>query len=113
VGREVNVAITLAFWFVKNWKVSIGIVVAIAIAIFLFKLERSGYERRVQEEAQEQVIILQRRLGALQLTAAADAKRAEENMKRIAELEEKARETPPNAAACLDRDAARRVRAIR
>jgi hypothetical protein len=34
-------------------------------------------------------------------------------MKRIAELEEKARETPPNAAACLDRDAARRVRAIR
>lgn len=96
-----------ALWFVlKNWKAF----ALVACVVFIFTL---GYKLRAAQDAYEQVETLKRRLGALQITTANDAKRLAADSKTIAELERKAGETPPNTGACLDRDAARRVRAIR
>jgi hypothetical protein len=93
-------------WAFKNWKL---VLVALAITT-IFTL---GYKLRAAYDAYEQVETLKRRLGALQITAKHDAARVAADAKTIAELERKASETPPNTGACLDRDAARRVRAIR
>ena len=93
-------------WVLKNWKA----LALVAAVIGIFTL---GYKLRAAQDAYEQVATLQRRLGALQLTAKADAKRAAKDKARLDELERLASETPQNAGACLDRDAARRVRAIR
>jgi hypothetical protein len=97
---------TALLWALKNWKALA--LVACVLAIFTL-----GYKLRSAMDAYEQVATLQRRLGALQLTAKVDAQRAAVDAKRIQELERLASETPPNAGPCLDRDAARRVRAIR
>jgi thiol:disulfide interchange protein len=117
-GLIIMVALSVAAlgavaWFAKNWKVAVAAAVVLALGFAYMQVDKNAYQRRVSEEAREQVEILQRRLGALQLTAKADAARSAEDQKRIAELERLASETPPNTGACLDRDAARRVRAIR
>lgn len=94
------------WWLVKNWKM---VLLALAItAIFTL-----GYKLRSAMDAYEQVATLQRRLGTLQVASKLNADKMAVDQKRIFELERLASETPPNAAACLDRDAARRVRSIR
>lgn len=99
-------------WFTKNLKYILG---AVVIAIFGFAYQASnidGYNRKVAEDAQAQVIILQKRLLAMAIVTQADTQRAKEDAENNSQLEQLSRETPPNASACLDVDAARRVRAI-
>lgn len=101
---------------IANWRTTLyATLVALALSgagFAYYTIEKRGYERRVAENAAAQVETLQRRLGALQLTAAADAARATADREQIDKLETQARETPKNDGVCLDADAARRVRAI-
>lgn len=97
---------TFLLWALKNWK----LIALVAAVLSIFTL---GYKLRSAMDAYEQVETLKRRLGALQITDAVNAKRLAADSKTIAELERKASETPANSGACLDRDAARRVRSVR
>jgi uncharacterized membrane protein len=100
-------------WFSKNWKVALAALGVLALGFLYMQVDKSAYQRRVNEEKAAEIATLKHRIGALQLATKADADRAGKDQARIKELERLASETPPNTGACLDRDAARRVRAVR
>jgi membrane protein implicated in regulation of membrane protease activity len=100
-------------WFGKNWKVAVAAALVLAVAFLYMHVDKAAYQRRVNEEKAEEIATLKRRIGTLQLVTKNDTARAGADAKRIEDLERLSRETPANGGACLDRDAARRVRAIR
>lgn len=100
-------------WFAKNWKVAVAAAAVLALAFFYMHVDKAAYQRRVDEEKAAEIANLKHRIGTLQLVTKHDTDRAGKDAKRIKELEDKARETPRNDNACLDRDAARRLRDIR
>lgn len=99
----------VVYWLTKNlW----AIVTALAILAAGFayqQVDRSAYQRRVSEEAAQQVKVLQGRLNTMQDISAADAARSLADAERIANLELQAMQTPANDAPCLPEDAAKRV----
>lgn len=104
---------TLLFANLRATLIAVAVTLALSGAGFAYyTIEKHGYQRKSAEDAAAQVETLQRRLGALQLAAAADAARASADREQIDKLETLSRETPKNDGVCLDADAARRVRAI-
>jgi len=99
-------------WFLRNWKLAAAAIVLTVVGLAYQSSNIDGYKRRAAEQAQEQIQTLQRRLGALQLTAALDAQRATSDAFLNSKLDALSRETPSNAGPCLDLAAARRVRTI-
>lgn len=99
-------------WFTKNLKWVLAAVVLTIAGLAYQASNMDGYKRRVNEEAQVQVKLLQGRLDTLQHLTADDALRATANAYLNTKLDTLSRETPKNDGSCFDADAARRVRAI-
>jgi hypothetical protein len=89
--------------------VAIAAVAVLACGLAYQQIDKSAYQRRVSEEAAQQVKVLQTRLETLQTINAADAARSLADAERIANLELQAMQTPANDAPCLPEDAAKRV----
>jgi hypothetical protein len=101
-----------ASWFLKNWKYA-AVALGLAVAGFAYQASNiDGYKRKAAEDAQVQIDTLKNRILASAIIAAADTQRATADAYLNTQLDALSRETPPNASACLDADAARRVRAI-
>jgi energy-coupling factor transporter transmembrane protein EcfT len=109
----VVVALVAVAWFLKNWKVAAAAVAVLAIYFGGQALWTVGYNAKVAEVVAAQTKQLQDQLDRMNRASEADAKRAQEDADKIAQLESKANETPANTGACLDIDGARRVRDIR
>jgi apolipoprotein N-acyltransferase len=107
------IALGAVAWFAKNWKVAVAAVLILAAGLAYQQIDKNAYERRVSEEAAEKVKTLQARIDTMNQINQANAERAIEDATKIAEMERIASETPANAGACLDRDAAGRVRSIK
>jgi hypothetical protein len=106
------VGLAAASWFLKNWKFAAAAIV-LTIAGFAYQASNiDGYKRKAAEDAQVQIDTLKNRILASAMIAAADTQRATADAYLNTQLDALSRETPPNASACLDADAARRVRAI-
>lgn len=103
------VALGAVAWFAKNWKVAVAAVVVLAAGLAYQHIDKTAYQRRVAEEAAQQVKVLQGRLDTLQAVNVADVERALAANARIQELEALARQTPANDAECFSEDAAKRV----
>lgn len=104
--------LSAASWFLKNWKLAAAAIVILFAGLAYQAVDMEGYKRRLAEDNLVQVQMLQRRLGALQLTQALDAQRAVADSYLNSKLDDLSRATPRNDGACLDLPAARRVRAI-
>ena len=100
-----------ASWFLKNWKLAATAILVVCVGLAYQSANMEGYKRKVAEDAQAQVVILQKRLLTLNIVAQADAARQKADRDYIDKLEARS-ETPKNDSACLGLDAARRVRAI-
>ena len=106
------VVLGTASWFLKNWKLAAAAILLVVAGLAYQSANMEGYKRKVAEDAQAQLSTLKFRLGALQLSQALDAQRATSYAYLNSQLDTLSRETPHNDGACLDLDAARRVRAI-
>jgi cell division protein FtsB len=102
----------LAF-ILKNWKAALAAVVLVMAGLAYQSADLAGYKRRVNEEAQAQVKLLNSRLAVLEAVSKAYNARAAYDAATIKKLEDEAKETPANSDQCLPADAARRVRSIR
>ncbi|WP_448043829.1 hypothetical protein [Bradyrhizobium liaoningense] len=100
-------------WFSANWKLLAASVLILAAGFAYMHIDKQAYARRVAEEAAARVEVLENRIIAMNKAAAEHAIRTIEDTARIADLESKVNDTPPNALRCLDRAGARRVRDIR
>lgn len=104
--------LTILSSIVANWRMILITAALVAAGVVWHQIDKAGYQRKAAEDAAAQVEVLQRRLGTLQLTQAADAQRAAADAYFNSKLEALSRDTPKNDGVCLDADAARRVRAI-
>ena len=100
-------------WFAKNWKVGVAAIAVLACGLAYQQIDKNAYQRRVSEEAAQQVKMLQGRLEALAAVNEADAKRASDDAATIDALRETAANTPANDTPCLDTNAAKRIGDIR
>lgn len=107
------IGLLAATWFLKNWKFAAAAIVLVIAALAYQSANMDGYKRKVDEDAKAQVVVLQKRLLAVNFALADDAKLAAANAELNSKLEALSRETPHNDSPCLDLAAARRVRAIR
>jgi signal transduction histidine kinase len=107
------IALLAATWFLKNWKYAAAAILLTVFALAYQSANMDGYKRKVAEDAQAQVVVLQKRLLTLNIVAQADAARQKVDREYMDQLEAKVSETPHNDSPCLDLDAARRVRGIR
>lgn len=96
-------------WFTKNWKEAVAAVAILAAGFAYMQIDKNAYQRRVFEEAQQQVRVLQGRLDTIDMASQADADRALADATTNQKLRNLAGQTPANSAACLDSDAAKRV----
>ena len=99
-----------AFTFVmRHWKLVLALGAIGGMGLEGFHLARAWDEKAaIVAEAET----LKKRLATITLLQATDAARAKADQDELEKLRDTARETPTNAGACLDRDAARRLRAI-
>lgn len=102
-------ALGVVAWVARNWKVAVAAVAVLACGLSYQQIDKTAYQRRVAEEAAQQVAILQGRLDTISEANRANAERALADTARIAELEARADSTPANAAPCLDNEASKRV----
>jgi hypothetical protein len=92
-----------------HWRAAlIGVAIASA-SVFCWK---AGYQFKEAREAKAQIALLNKRIEVLNGINAAYNARYSEDQRKLADLKKRANETPPNSAACLDRDASRRVQSI-
>lgn len=100
-------------WFLKNWKLALA-AIALAVAGFMYQgAVMHGINLQIANEAAGKIEILEDHIATLNKANALHNARALEDAKQIEELESSANETPANSSACLDADAARRVRNIK
>lgn len=100
-------------WFTKNWKAA-AIGVAILAAIYGAQhLFTAGVNAEVARQVARERALLENRIKLANDIADDHIKRAEQDAAKIEELEKLAAQTPANDTACLDRDAARRVRDVK
>lgn len=100
-------------WFAKNWKVAVAALLVTAAGLGYQHIDKTAYQRRVSEEAAEQVKVLQGRLDTLQKQTAADAERAKADAAYIESLEALAGDTPANDKPAIDQVTAGRIGAIK
>jgi hypothetical protein len=105
--------LTVLSGVLRYWKLIAAVVSVFGLGIALEVAHLDGYKKRVKEDAQAQVVAVQKRLLAANMAAAQEEKRAKEDADKITQLETLANATPKNDGGCLSPDAARRVRAIR
>lgn len=105
--------LTAIAWLLNNWKLALAGVAVVAALLFVWHVDRAGYQRRVAEEAAVQVKVLQGRLDTVNAINTAYGQRYSADQKALSELKKAASETPKNDAACLPRAATGRVRSIR
>lgn len=108
----VVVALATIAWFARNWKVAVAAVIVIAVALAYQQIDKNAFERALHEQKARELAVLRKQITELAKINQADTERALADAAEIARLEALAGATPPNDRACLDTDAARRVRAI-
>lgn len=111
----VGLAIGLAAfaWFTKNWKAALAAVLVVFMGLAYQSADLGGYKRALDEQKAAEIKLLHGRIATLSLVTSLDAQVALDHAKLNTALESLSFETPPNAAPCLDRAAAGRVRAVR
>lgn len=107
------VALGALAWFAKNWKVAAAAVCVLVAGLAYQQIDKNAYQRRVSEEAAQQVAVLQGRLDTLSDINNAAAARAIQDEVKIETLRSMARDTPANNAPCLDEEATKRVGTIK
>lgn len=103
------VALGAVAWFARNWKVAVAAVVVLAAGLAYQQIDKSAYQRAVNEQKAREIAIIQGRLDTLSKVAAAYAERAASDEATIEALRVQASATPANDAACLPDDAAKRI----
>lgn len=109
----ISAALAAVAWFTKNWKAAVAAIVLVFFGLAYQSADLGGYKRRVDEAKAEQIKTLTDRLAVTNLVTSMDAYVALANAKLNTQMEDLARETPANAAVCLDAAAAHRVWAVR
>jgi hypothetical protein len=107
------IACGAAAWFLRNWRYAVVALVLVFGGFAYQAVDMEGYKRRVNEDAQVQVNLLQKRLLALSIVSAKDTQRAVSDAYLNTKLKDLARDTPANAGPCLDAAAAHRVWTVR
>jgi hypothetical protein len=107
------VALGAVAWFAKNWKVAIAALGVLAAGFAYQQIDKNAYQRRVSEEAAQQVNALQAKVNALSEINHAAAVLAVEAQKKADDLHAAANNTPANSAPCFDLNASKRVGGIR
>jgi apolipoprotein N-acyltransferase len=107
------VALGALAWLSANWKLLAAAVLILAAGFAYMHVDKQAYARRVAEESVAKVKRLEDQISTMNKAAAEHARRTVEDAGRIADLESKVNDTPPNSQRCLDRAGARRVRDIR
>lgn len=107
-------------WFAKNWKVAVVAVLVLAAGLAYQHIDKTAYQRRVAEEAAEQIAAakaeaekLQARLDTVNAINQQNAERAMTDAAEIERLQKLAGQTPADSTPALKRDAVGRVRNIR
>jgi hypothetical protein len=100
-------------WFTKNWKIAAAGVAILAALYGAQHLFTAGVNAEVARQVAREKALLEHRITVANEIADHHMKRAEEDAARIEELGRLAAQTPANTNACLDIDAARRVRGIK
>jgi len=100
-------------WFAKNWKIAVAALIVLGLAFTYQQIDKSAYQRRVNEEKAKEVKLLKERIATLSKVNEEHAERAINDATEIGRLEADASVTPANDSPCLDRDAAERVFRIR
>lgn len=109
----VVVALAGAAYVFKNMKYALAAVV-VAIAGFMYQgAVMHGVNLQIERDMAIKVALLNGRINTLNTANEKDAALAIEDAKEIERLKGLSSETPANGNACLDVDAARRVRNIR
>lgn len=106
-------ALAAIAWFTKNWKAAVAAGFVLIAGLAYQQVDKNAYQRRVAEEAAQQVKVLQGRLDALAVANEADSARATTDTAALDSLRQQAAQTPANNAACFDVEAAKRVGGIR
>lgn len=106
------VALSAVAVFAKNWKAAVAAVVLTIAGLAYQEADLGGYKRRLNEEAQAQVAILNGRIATLAAITKAYNERSIADAAKITELETQASETPKNDGSCFDAPTAHRVRSI-
>lgn len=106
-------ALSYLAFILKNWKVALAAAVIACCALAYQHADIAGYNRRVAEDVAAQTQIYKDRIEALNSIALKHAMETKHDDETIAKLREQSEQTPANDRACLDRDAASRVRSIR
>lgn len=99
-------------WFTKNLKYILAAAALVIAGLAYQSSNMDGYKRKVSEDAQAQVRVLQQRLLALSMITQADSQRATADAYLNSQLDTLSRETPHNDGPCLAVSAARRVWAV-
>lgn len=107
------VALGAVAWFARNWKVAVAALLVLGAGLAYQHVDKTAYQRRVNEEAVATVKRLQGRLDTLQKQSAADAERAKADAAYIESLEILADETPKNDTPAIDKDTANRIGAVK
>lgn len=106
-------ALGLFAWLARSWKAVLAAMALIGVGFAIQHIDKTAFERAVNEQKARELAILQDRITTLNKVAADYAKQAEEDAKRIDELERLAGETPKNDKPALDADTAGRIGAIK
>jgi hypothetical protein len=107
------VALGAAAYVFKNLKFALA-AIAVAIAGFMYQgAVMHGVNLQIERDMAIKVALLNGRITTLNTASEKDAALAIEDAKEIERLKGLSSETPANGNACLDVDAARRVRNIR
>lgn len=107
------IALGALAWLSANWKLAVGAALILAAGFAYMQVDKQAYGRRIAEESAARVERLEKQISTMNQAAAEHARQTVEDATRIADLESKVNDTPPNAQRCLDRAGARRVRDIR
>lgn len=107
------IALGFAAFFLKNWKLVVAIAAVLGVAFAFQEIDKNAYQRRVAEENAKRIADLEANVKLSNDIADDHMKRAEADAIEIEHLKELAAQTPPNPSACFDVDTARRLRDFR
>lgn len=103
------VALGAVAWFARNWKVAVAAVAVLAAGLAYQYIDKTAYQRAVNEQKAREIAIIQKRFDTLAEVAKAYAERASEDAATIDALRNLASDTPANNAPGLPKDSAERV----
>lgn len=121
VGIVLVAALVVGYFPLLKWFPVVGEYVPVGKLVSLLAMgllcgllaTRMTSERYDARQAAARAAVLEQRLDTLNKANAADAEQALADAAELKRLRELAAQTPPNAGACLDKDAAKRIGEIR